>query len=153
MAKVLTAPLAKIKLSDSSAVVGKMRSIRVSENFRRGRVVGIGELTPSELPILEWSGTLNAGQYAIVLSNGIWNSIDRSGSSVLDFVKALLFDEGITISLITLVKNGSVVEEKTIATIQKAVLTSEGLDITESQIAGRDATFEYTTPMLYGGAS
>jgi len=152
MPKVLTAPLAKIKLANSNTVIGKIRTIRCTENFRRGRVVGIGEITPSELPILEWTGTMNVGQYSIPLTNGIWDAVDRGGANVVDFVKKILFDEGIQVSVIYLrKKDDGTIEEKTFATIANAHLTSEGFDLNESQISGRDATFEYTNPILYGG--
>jgi hypothetical protein len=152
MGKVLTAALAKIKLANSNTVVGKIRSVRCTENFRRGRVVGLGEITPSELPILEWTGTMNVGQYAIPLANGVWDAVDRGGTSVSEFVKKILFDEGIQVSIMYLrKKDDGTIEEKTFATVALAFLTSEGFDINESQISGRDATFEYTTPIMYGG--
>ena len=55
--KAMTAPLAIIQIN--SVTVGKMKNVRLTENVRRGRVSGIGRMTPSELPALEWQGTLS----------------------------------------------------------------------------------------------
>lgn len=145
-AKTLTAPLAIIKVNGVS--IGKMRNIRVTENIRRGRVVGIGEVTPSELPVLEWNGTLNVGQYAIKLDTDILKSMSRNFSSTADFVKNLLFNQGIQVDILQKVKDNNEVKETTFATIKGVYLTSEGFDISEGQIGGRDATFEYTDPIL-----
>ena len=54
MAEVLTAPAAIIMVGN--VIIGKMRTVRVSENIRRGRVTGIGRLNASELPALEFTG-------------------------------------------------------------------------------------------------
>ena len=61
--RVMTAPLAIIRIN--SVAVGKMKNVRVTENIRRGRVVGLGSLTPSEVPAVEWSGSLSCSSYSI----------------------------------------------------------------------------------------
>jgi len=63
MAQVLTGALAIIKLNGKP--IGKMRNIRVSETINRGRVSGVGELTPQELPALQWNGTVSCSFYSI----------------------------------------------------------------------------------------
>lgn len=150
--KTLTAPLALIKVTGwdgQQHTIGKMRNIRVTENIRRGRVVGIGEITPSELPALEWTGTCNVGQYAIKLDTTILKALSRNFSSTADFVKHILFNEGIDIAILKKAKNGTEIVEQTFTTIKGAELTSEGLDISEGQISGRDGTFEHKNPVLY----
>jgi len=153
--RTLSAPLAIVKVTGTDGAlvtIGKMKSLRATESFTRGRVVGLGEITPDELPVLGWNGTVNVGQYAITLNTGILNSINRNFSTPADFVKNLLFNEGIQIDLLKKVKqtDGTFTEE-TVASIVDAHLTSEGLEVSEGQIGGRDAAFEYKTPILYGG--
>ena len=161
--KTLTAPLAIIKIKDTKGIlvsIGKMRNIRVTENIRRGRVTGLGEITPSELPALEWSGTVNIGQYAIKHSSTLAAmALDRKFDTVENFVKHLLFNEGVDISILQKVKTkiGNVstpvaetdVVTETFANIQGFHLTSQGIDISEGQIGGRDATGEYLNPILF----
>ena len=64
--KVMTAALAVIKTSDGTPV-GRMRSLRVTENFRRGDVRGLGEITSQEKPIVGWDGSLTCAYYTIDL--------------------------------------------------------------------------------------
>jgi len=56
--KVLTAPLALIKVN--GVTIGKMKNLRITETFRRGRVSGIGEVVASEVPVLEFNGTVTS---------------------------------------------------------------------------------------------
>lgn len=163
--KTLSAPLAIIKAKGVDGVlrtIGKMRNVRITENIRRGRVTGLGEITPSELPALEWSGTVNIGQYAIPQSKTLAGmAMDRNFESVSDFVKHLIFNEGIQIDVLKKVKlkadgvniSKPVAEtdvgEETFCSIRGFHLTSEGIDISEGQIGGRDATGEYLSPVLY----
>ena len=43
--RVMTAPIAIIQINGVN--VGKMKNVRITESIRRGRVTGIGALTPS----------------------------------------------------------------------------------------------------------
>lgn len=151
--KVLTAAIALIKVKDSKGkqhTIGKMKSVRLTENISRGRVVGIGEITPSELPVLGWSGSISVGQYAIKLNTSILQGLSRQFSSTAAFVQNLLFDEGVDIQLQRKIKKeDGTFDYESFATVQGAHLTSEGLDISEGQIGGRDGTFEYQNPILY----
>ena len=134
--KSLTAALAVIKVvgyDGKSYTIGKMKNIRVNESFTRGRVVGLGEINPSEIPVLGWNGTVNVSQYAIDLNSGVLYSLARNFSSVSDFVQNLLFNDGIAISILRKIKNAD---------------GTFGFS-TFATIGGRDATFEYTTPILY----
>lgn len=146
--EVLTSPLALIKIG--GAVVGKARNVRVTENFRRGRVVGLGEINPSELPVLDWAGTLTCSLYAIKLNTGVLGAVDRSMANVQEFVQSLLFNEGIQFDLLMKKKQGTTIVPVTFASVKGAHITSEGFDISEGQISGRDASFEYIDPILYG---
>lgn len=153
--KTLTAPLAVIKVNN--VVIGKMKNIRVTENIRRGRVSGIGQLTPDELPALEWSGTLNCGFYVVNFKDRVvGNSLIRNVSTVEQFVDTVLLQEnGVQVDVMRKVKDtmstDGVIQSKleAFASVKGCFLTREGFDISEGQISGRDADFEYTTPILF----
>ena len=136
--KVMTAPLAIIRIN--SVAVGKMKNVRITENIRRGRVVGLGSLTPSEVPAVEWSGSLSCSSYSINfnrLANVSKKGTFRQTTSVevdpeTGMVKATY---------------------ETFALVKGAFVTREGFDIQEGQISGRDTEFEYTSPILFDGIS
>lgn len=156
--KVMTAPLAVIKVD--GVAIGKMKNIRVTENIRRGNVRGIGELITTEVPALEWSGTLNAGFYTITFNNQdklIKSSLLRNVHTQQDFVNTvILLEQGITIDIMKKVKDftdpttGIIVPKlEVFASIRGAFATKEGFDISEGQISGRDVDFEYINPILF----
>ena len=155
MAKTMTAPLAIIKVDGKP--IGKMRNIRLTENVRRGKVMGLGRLTPTELPALEWDGTLSTGFYLIDFSNEVIKAaLLRKVQTLDEFVDTVLLqEEGVQIDILRKVKdvvlgNGVIVPKLEIfASVQGAFLTRESFDITESQISGRDDDFEYINPVLY----
>lgn len=159
--KVMTAPLAIIQIN--SVTVGKMKNVRITENIRRGRVTGLGTLTPSELPALEWQGSLSCSSYTInfnLLANIAKKGTFRNANSLEEWANAILLQEdGLEIAILRKVKDGAIDTEtglvstkyETFAKVAGAFATREGFDIQEGQISGRDTEFEYTTPILYNG--
>lgn len=157
--KVMTAPLAIIQIN--SVTVGKMKNVRITENIRRGRVTGLGTLTPSELPALEWQGSLSCSSYTInfnLLANIAKKGTFRNANSLEEWANAILLQEdGLEIAILRKVKDGAIDTEtglvstkyETFAKVAGAFATREGFDIQEGQISGRDTEFEYTTPILY----
>lgn len=153
--KTMTAPLAVIKVN--GVPVGKMKNIRVTENIRRGKVVGLGSLAASELPALEWDGTLNCSSYLINFSKEVLQgALPREVQTVEEFVNTVLLQEdGVQIDILRKVKdfiqpNGVIVPKLEIfATISGCFATREGFDISESQISGRDQDFQYLTPIIF----
>lgn len=155
--RVLTAPLAIIKVQ--GIAVGKMKNIRVTENIRRGRVGGVGTLTPSELPALEWSGSLNCGFYIIKFSdNPIINALIRKVNTLDEWVDTVLLQEnGVQIDIMKKVSSGppnavtGIIPSQLeiFASIKGCFTTREGFDVTEGQISGRDVDFDFTTPILF----
>lgn len=153
----MTAPIGIIKVG--GIAIGKMKSIRCTENIRRGRVTGIGQLTPDELPALEWSGTLNCGTYAISFDESpIVKALIRKVNTIDEWVNTVLLEEnGVQIDIMKKVKNGAadpvtgiILSQLVVfASIKGCFATREGFDISEGQIGGRDCDFEYTTPILY----
>lgn len=155
----MTAPLAIIQIN--SVTVGKMKNVRITESIRRGRVTGLGTLTPSELPALEWQGILTCSSYTInfnLLANISKKGTFRNANSLEEWANALLLQEdGLEIAILRKVKDGEIDAEtgvvkskyETFAKVSGAFATREGFDIQEGQISGRDTEFEYTTPILY----
>ena len=161
--KVMTAPLAIIQIN--SVTVGKMKNVRITESIRRGRVTGLGTLTPSELPALEWQGSLTCSSYTInfnLLANISKKGTFRNANSLEEWANALLLQEdGLEIAILRKVKDGEIDSEtgvvkskyETFAKVSGAFATREGFDIQEGQISGRDTEFEYTTPILYNSVA
>ena len=155
----MTAPLAIIQIN--SVTVGKMKNVRITESIRRGRVTGLGTLTPSELPALEWQGSLTCSSYTNnfnLLANISKKGTFRNANSLEEWANALLLQEdGLEIAILRKVKDGEIDAEtgvvkskyETFAKVSGAFATREGFDIQEGQISGRDTEFEYTTPILY----
>lgn len=157
--KVMTAPLAIIQIN--SVTVGKMKNVRITENIRRGRVAGVGQLNPSELPALEWQGQMSCSSYTInfnLLANKLKKGTFRNAGSLESWANAILLQEdGLEIALLRKVKDGEIDAETGLvatkydnfAKVNGAFATREGFDLQEGQISGRDTDFEYLEPILY----
>lgn len=156
--RVMTAPLAIIKVG--GVAIGKMKNVRCTENIRRGRVTGIGRLTPEELPALDWNGTLNAGFYAVKINSQdalTKKGLLRNVNNLQEFVDTVLLQEnGVQIDILKKVKQSTDPNTGIItpayeiyASVRGCFLTREGFDISEGQISGKDVDFEYTDPILF----
>lgn len=157
--RVMTAPLAIIQIN--SVTVGKMKNIRITENIRRGRVAGVGQLNPSELPALEWQGQMSCSSYTInfnLLANKLKKGTFRNAGSLESWANAILLQEdGLEIALLRKVKDGEIdadtglvaTKYENFAKVNGAFATREGFDLQEGQISGRDTDFEYLEPILY----
>lgn len=156
MAKSLTAPLAIIKVG--GVAIGKMKSIRATENVRRQEIVGIGRITAQELATTGWDGSLNCSSFLIDLRQPlIPGSMQRVAQTVSEWENTLILEEdGVQIDIIRKVAlakdpvSGLITPGFEIfASIKGCFLTREGWDITEMNISGRDVDFKYLTPILY----
>ena len=157
--RVMTAQLAIIKVN--GVAIGKMKNVRVTETIRRGRVTGLGRLNPSELPALEWQGSLSCSSYTInfnLLVNQSKLGTFRNAGTVEEWANAILLQEaGLEISIQRKVKDGEIDKEtglvkvkyETFAKVNGAFASRESFDIQEGQISGRDTEFEYLEPILY----
>lgn len=157
--RVMTAPLAIIQIN--SVTVGKMKNVRITENIRRGRVAGVGQLNPSELPALEWQGQMSCSSYTInfnLLANKLKKGTFRNAGSIESWANAILLQEdGLEIALLRKVKDGEIdadtglvaTKYENFAKVNGAFATREGFDLQEGQISGRDTDFEYLEPILY----
>lgn len=154
--KVLTAPLALIKIS--GVTVGKIKNIRVQEQYQRGNVLGIGALISQEKPILAIQCSFNCSSYVVSVGKlgSIENPFITRGATTTDqFVNTVLTqDHGVDIYIMKksaqIIENGIVtaVSEDNMFVIKNAFLTSQNFDIQEGQISGSDMTGEYLEPIL-----
>jgi hypothetical protein len=154
--KVLTAPLAIVKVD--GITVGKMKNITCTETFRRGRVSGLGELTPQELPATEWNGTLTAEFYEVEFNKtGLPEAIKRNAGSQQAFVdNVLLQEDGVNVTIYKKISSGidantglHTAELQKHATIKGCFIDREGMNVSEGQIASHNQDFTYTTPILF----
>lgn len=155
--KVLTAPLAIIKIK--GITVGKIKNIRVQENYQRGDVRGIGALISQEKPILGIQCSFSCSSYVISVAKlgTIDNPFVLRGATTTDqFVNTVLTqDNGVDIYIMkkgakTISDKGIVTEasEENLFVIKNAFLTSNSFDVQEGQIAGSDLSGEYLEPIL-----
>lgn len=150
--KVLTAPLAIIKSGGVS--IGKMQNVRVQETISRGRIQGLGNLTPEDRPPISWDGTLSCSFFFIDLAKStIPNVLNRKFTSTQDFVDALtLLEEGVQVILYkktARLEGGVVVRDlKEIATIDDLLIEGDGFDINEASITSKNQSFSYLSPIL-----
>ena len=152
---VLTAPLAVIKVNGEA--VGLMRDIRITETVRRIPIRGLGALTPSELPAVEWEGRLTCSFYNISFKEtGVPGAVKRDLNRVQQWVdNVLLQEEGV--DLVVYKKEKDTVDQTTgnitpklteICTVRGAFFTSDGMDISDGQVSGRNQEFMYLNPVL-----
>jgi len=166
MAQVLTGALAIIKIDGKP--IGKMKNIRVTETINRGRVSGIGELTPQELPAQQWNGTLSCSFYSIQYETDGVGGVDGTGGvadkgittvagSIGEWVDhVLLQDTGVDLDIYKKVQDaidpttGLLKANNPIpwARIEGMFLDRDGFDITENGISGRDQDFTYKNPII-----
>ena len=154
--RVMTAPLAIIKIKGET--VGKIKNIRVQEQYQRGSVRGLGSLLEKERPVLAVSCTFTADAY--VISTKKLGTVDnpfilRGVNTTEEFVNTVLMqDNGVDIYIMK--KNSKVIEdgivkeagEESFFVIQSAFLESQSFDVQEGQIAGQSVSGSYLTPIL-----
>ena len=152
--KVMTAARAKIK--KDGKIIGLMRNLRVSENFQRASVQGIGRVTKSEIPLVGFTGTWNADFYVVDLQEtGIPDLDNRNVSSVEQYKNTkLLLEEPVDVVIYKTtaqtIENGVVTatEDVTFAVLRNVYLNSMSFDITENQVSGKSISGEYTEPII-----
>jgi len=156
MEKVLTAPLALIKIK--GVTVGKIKNLRVQEQYQRGNVMGIGALISQEKPILGIQCSFTCSSYVVSIKK--LGSIDnpfvvRGATTTEQFVNTVLTqDFGVDIYIMKkgakTIVDSIVTEasEENLFVIKNAYLTSQSFDIQEGQISGSDMSGEYSEPIL-----
>lgn len=153
---VLTAPLAVVTVNGE--YVGKMRGVQYSENTPRQPIKGIGTIIASEMPVLDFSGSLTCDEFMVQFSApalpGAENrNVQNTGEWEND---TLLKDQAVQVDLLRKVNSGVTTPSGTIvpgfeifATIKAAYKTSDSFNINEGQVSGRNAQFNVTEPVIY----
>ena len=137
--------------------IGKMQAVTLTESVRRARVGGLGTILPQEQAAVEWSGTLTCQFYEIDYSkSGIPGAIRRDVANKQAFEDQLVLDsEGVQIDIFK--KIGDVIDPNTklirpnvvpYATVTRCLIDSDGININEGQISGRNQSFSYLDPIL-----
>jgi hypothetical protein len=159
--RVLTAPLAVIMVGTEA--IGKLRSIRVNEQIQRGRVIGLGSLTPQEAPATGWSGSVTCDFYNIDFRKSqLPGAIFRNNVSKEEWLEAICLQlKGVSLNIYqrTALDNN---QPKTpgaqvkgglylYATIDDLLLDAEGFDLSEGAVSGRNQSFQYLSPILFKG--
>lgn len=157
----MTAAMAVIKVAGET--VGKMRSIRVTETFRRGDVRGLGEVASQEKPVVGWDGTFNCSFYTISMKKlgtvaaKKWG-FNREAGDIRKFFNTFILNE-IGVDVFIYKKTAEVVDSTTglvtsvgdgeFAVIENAFPENNSFDINEGAISGTDASFTYLNPILF----
>lgn len=160
--KVLTGAIALIKVK--GVVIGKMKTIRIQESFRRTEVVGLGTIIPSDAPVTAWQGTLSCEFMEVKFSEtGITDAIKRKFTSprsqVLtggtSFEDQLVLDsEGVQVDIFKKITdiidpNTGIIKPKAVpyVSVLNCLIESDSMDVSEGGLAGHSQTFKYLTPV------
>jgi hypothetical protein len=152
---VLTGAIAIVRVSGT--VIGRMRTIRVNENLGRGSVSGIGTIFELEAPVLQHRGTVTCDFYEVDFTiSPITNAIRRDVQTNQQFQDQLcLLEGGVQVDIFKKISDvldpntGLVIPDvQPYATITRVLIDSEGFDIAEGSIAGRNQTFRFLDPIL-----
>jgi len=164
MGEVLTGAIALIR--SGGKVVGKMKTVRYQENFRRVPVRGIGTILPSEQAVVEWDGQLSCEFMEVRFEDtGIPLAIRRKINSVASQVllgnesfedQLVLDSDGVQVDIFK--KITDVVDPQTglikpklqpYAIIKRCLIESDSFDISESSLAGHSQSFKCLDPVTY----
>lgn len=160
---VLTGAIALIKVNGT--VIGRMKSVRTQESFRRQPVKGIGTILPSEEAVTDWEGTISCEFMEVRFEEtGIPNAIRRKFTSTASqvalgnesFEDQLILDvDGVQIDIFKKVTdvidaNGIIKPKLTpYAIIKRCLIESDSFDISEGSISGHSQSFKYLDPLIY----
>lgn len=165
--KVITGAIAIIKVKGFA--VGKMRDVRVTENFQRIPVPkGLGSIFDDELALVKWSGSCSCSFMEVSYkASGIKDAVRRvfganilsqiaSGNNIANFEdQAVLDDLGVDLEIYK--KIADIIDPATGLIIPKAIpysslgglfIESDSVNISEANVAGRDQTFRYLRPVV-----
>lgn len=164
MNETFSAPLAIIRAGSNGAAIGKIKNLTFQEQINRANVQGLGVVTLQEVPAVLINCNFNASTYAINLkkfgtvTDPFWPVAATSAEQLLN---AILLGEApvqlhvykrvptrvpINFTAEQLLKDSEVSEE-TIGIIQDCYLNSRVFEISEGQVAGKNITGVYLTPI------
>jgi len=142
----------------NGVTIGHMRSISVNENHALGRVMGLGEYEPIELPALSFSGSMQCDFYGVNFKDdGIPDAIKREAQSAQDVVDNILLNQdGVEVVLFKKVEDSvnsetGLIEATSIpyARVSGAFLESSSFSVQEGQISGMNQGFQLKKIIKY----
>lgn len=170
MPETFSAPLAIIRAGSSGTAIGKIRNLQFQEQIQRANVQGLGVVTLQEVPATLINCSFSASSYAInlkkfgTIQDPFWPVEASSAEQLLNAI--LLGDVPVQIHVYKRIPVGgripanftaqellqnSEVGEQTIGIIQDAHLNSRTFEIAEGQVAGKNITGVYLTPIWNTG--
>lgn len=131
----------RVKVLFEGKEVGIMTNFAPNEDYGQAPVYGIGHLTPQELVNQRFAGTFTFTSLLIEKAKiANLGYVKTSGKPVADVAKAILTQEGFTISI----------EDKytgeNIETYEGCKVGSRGLNVTENAILVRNGAGGYLSP-------
>lgn len=152
--KVMTGALGIIKRNGTP--IGRMRNIRWTENLTDATVQGIGTIFVIEAPVVGHGGTLSCSFYSVDFNTGIPDSIRRDVQTDQEFEDNVLLRDAIQVDVFKKIEDAidpdtllKTAKATPFAIIRGLLLQSDGSDVTEGAISGRDQTFRFLNPVLY----
>lgn len=151
---IMTAARAIIK--SNNIAIGYIKNLRITETQQHGSVMGLGEITKKERPVLAITCTWSCDFYLIDLSKtGLPGLDNREVQSVQQYkdTKTLLaipIDIYVYKKDVLTVTNNVVTATKNnvLCAIKDISLDSTSWSIDENQISGLSQSGEYTTPVI-----
>lgn len=155
-AELQTMTAARAIIERNGVAIGYMKNLRVTETKQRGTVMGLGEITKKERPIVGITCTWNCDFYLIDLSkSGIPGLDNREVQSVEQYKDTqVLLNTPVDIVVfkkdVRTVTNNVVTATKkqVLCTIKDIYLDSTSWDVSENQISSFNQSGEYTTPVI-----
>jgi len=155
-AQLATMTAARAIIKKNGKAIGYIRGLRLTENKQRGSVMGVGEVTKKERPLLSITCTWSCDFYLIdLLESGIPDLDKRDVQSIglykdTQTLLASAVDIQVYKKDVVTVSGGVVTKTKgtVFCTVNDVYLDSTSWDITENQISMFNQSGEYTSPVI-----
>lgn len=152
---VLTGAIAIIRVRGTA--IGRMRTFSITENLDRGTVKGIGTIYTIEAPVIGHAGSGRADFYTVDYTKSPFvDAIRRDVQTNQQFQDQLtLLEGGFTLDLFK--KFSDVVDPDTglvvpqvepFASVTRVLINSDGFDISEGAVSGRNISFIFLDPII-----
>jgi hypothetical protein len=151
---IMTAARAIIK--SNGVAIGYIKNLRITESQQHGSVMGLGEITKKERPVLAITCTWSCDFYLIDLSKtglpGLDNREVQSIQQYKDTKTLLAIPIDITVykkDVLTVTNNVvTATKNNVLCTIKDISLDNTSWSFDENQISGFSQSGEYTTPVI-----
>lgn len=133
--------------------IGRAMSLDVVENYQLRPIVGIGNFSPVEIPVMGYMGSMRITQFLIDsrAAENVMSQFKRQGTPSVPtkeaFIKQLLCTEGVDVTIMRKTRCADGSENATLAKITGAVCQSETMSIQEQQVVMKSGDFLFTDPI------